>query len=140
MAQTPDGGAAYNGGPAFPQGSLDAQNGYAPITAAAHCGMSLRDHFAAKAIDVAWAAEHLHPTGGGSAMNATYDGVAARAYFMADAMLRARTAQSHAEHGAYNCAPGTKAQRMPDGAAQSPADTMRAHLSTFGRGATEEGR
>lgn len=54
-------------------------------------GMSLRDYFAAKALPLAWAVEQEHPTGPYSDhMEPTYSGAAARAYYMADAMLEAR--------------------------------------------------
>ena len=39
-----------NGGPAFPQGELDATAGYTRVTSAEHCGISMRDYFAAKAL------------------------------------------------------------------------------------------
>lgn len=56
-----------------------------------HRGMSLRDYFAAKALPLAWAVEQEHPTGPYSDhMEPTYSGAAARAYYMADAMLEAR--------------------------------------------------
>lgn len=52
----------------------------------AHQGMTLRDYFAARAIDAAAADELRHPTYD----EATYKGTAERAYLYADAMLKAR--------------------------------------------------
>lgn len=75
-----------DGGPAFP---------VFPETGAAHDaafrGMTLRDFFAAKAIDQAAIDERAYPTGIGG--EASYVGIASRAYLMADAMLRAREVQ-----------------------------------------------
>lgn len=62
-----------DGGPAFPT---------------SRPGMSLRDYFAAKAIDIAAAAECHSPTG--QRGEQTYRGIALRCYALADAMLEAR--------------------------------------------------
>jgi hypothetical protein len=73
-----------DGGPAFPvpnDANVNDQE-----------GMTLRDYFAAKAISFAAELELQYPTGehaGGS-----YEGVASRAYLLADAMLAAREAKS----------------------------------------------
>lgn len=85
MAHTDD------GGPAFPSG-----------TGGDILGMSLRDHFAAKAMQGLLASPNLKP-------DALEHDVAQNAYTLADEMLRAR-------------------------AAESPAETQRQHLDTFGRG------
>lgn len=73
-----------NGGPAFPQGTLDATRGYAQVTAAAYCGMSLRDYFAAQA-----AAQLVTRTRDRQFVH-TADEMAAQAYEIADAMLAER--------------------------------------------------
>lgn len=83
-----------DGGPAFPHTTNNIAHGTD--------GMSLRDYFAAKALE-AFAFSDLHDRGAA--------GIAAIAYEVADAMLRAR------------------AQSEP----QSPADIQRAHLQEFGK-------
>jgi hypothetical protein len=93
-----------DGGPAFP--SLARDGNWQPH----HDGMSLRDYFAAKAIQ------------GLLANNANYgtdDGLARDAYEFADAMLRARAIVAEVQR--------------TEPAAQSPADIQRAHLETFGK-------
>ena len=77
-----------NGGPAFPHSArLVAPDTYEHLT---HGGMSLRDYFAAKALQ-GWLAsypdDNKHPVIAGNA-----DEVALNAYQMADAMLRTREA------------------------------------------------
>ena len=69
-----------NGGPAFPVPLNQGQSwqGMAPCD-----GMTLRDYFAAKAIQGLLASE----------TTATHDGFAEAAYKVADAMLRAREAE-----------------------------------------------
>jgi hypothetical protein len=66
--------AVNNGGPAFPH---DLHDLYEPDTT----GMTLRDYFAAKAMQAYVGLDHL-----------TEDGIAVSSYEMADAMLRAREA------------------------------------------------
>jgi hypothetical protein len=86
--------APNDGGPAFPvtppcdmEGA--SASGYPYPTA----GMTLRDYFAAEALPLAWEIEQARPTGPYSErMEPTYQGAAVRAYFMADAMLKARSA------------------------------------------------
>ena len=68
------------GGPAFPRNILD--HGHGVITTH-ESGMSLRDYFAAKAMQGMLAYAYLHPL-------AMEDGCARDAYAMADAMLEAR--------------------------------------------------
>ena len=72
------------GGPAFPQpdGKEQLESPYLVQ------GMSLRDYFAAKAIPEASRLEHEHPCGPLGVP--TYEGIATRAFLLADAMLRAR--------------------------------------------------
>lgn len=83
--------ARDDGGPAFPARHTEHLHGGVSITA--HHGMSLRDYLAAKAIQMATKWEEERPTGPYSAhMQPTYEGIATRAYLMADAMLKARTA------------------------------------------------
>lgn len=72
-----------NGGPAFPL--LKPAIGYHADIQQAEEGLSLRDFFAAKAM----AAIIAQPEGG---LNYEEDGVAAAAFEMADAMIRARGA------------------------------------------------
>lgn len=69
-----------DGGPAFPFATVD---GYLCL------GMTLRDYFAAKAIPVATKWEEDSPTYD-NGQNPTFQGVAERAYLLADAMLKAR--------------------------------------------------
>lgn len=52
-------------------------------------GMTLRDYFAAKAIPIAWQSECSSPTHSADG-TPTYQGLAERAYLVADAMLAAR--------------------------------------------------
>lgn len=84
-----------NGGSAFPQvesQQVGSQGEYHTDVYSVG-GMSLRDYLAAKALPLAWAIEQERPTGPyREKMEPTYDGAATRAYFMADAMLRARAA------------------------------------------------
>lgn len=73
----------YDGGPAFPRSAGDF-NGTKHGNAA-QAGMTLRDYFAAKAMQAA----ATNPTG---AEGFTFDERAAWAYQQADAMLKAREA------------------------------------------------
>jgi hypothetical protein len=78
-----------DGGSAFPQ-PWHPDMGWQPIPE----GMSLRDYFAAQALPLAWEIEQAAPTGPYSErMEPTYAGAATRAYFIADAMLKAREAK-----------------------------------------------
>lgn len=83
-----------NGGPAFPVSTGDPTKEYqdGPYTAQ-FPGMTLRDYFAAKAMLMAYYCESGSPTCGGTHGNPTYEGIAKRAYLMADAMLKARSAK-----------------------------------------------
>lgn len=81
------------GGPAFPRHERHAvmresSGGWRDEWLAVD-GMSLRDYFAAQAIDIASKIEQDYPTGARGA--ACYEGVATRAYLLADAMLKARS-------------------------------------------------
>lgn len=76
--------AQNDGGPAFPTGEkLDPQDGR--VQQYMVPGMSLRDYFAAKAMQAIF---------DGSRLPASASDVAKQAYQIADAMLRAREAQS----------------------------------------------
>lgn len=78
--------AINDGGQAFP--GLETPAGGVP-------GMSLRDHFAAQAMELGWREECDRPTGEYSEhMSPTYKGAATRAYHYADAMLAARDAEA----------------------------------------------
>jgi hypothetical protein len=84
-----------DGGPAFPESiAADMQDG---LNYSRNKGMSLRDYFAGQFLSTV----EIHGA-------ADADAVATDCYAMADAMLRAR-------------------------AAQSPAERQAAHLDTFGR-------
>jgi hypothetical protein len=74
-----------DGGSAFPSANDVTVGDY---RTAGHAGMTLRDYFAAKAIDEASRLERASPTG--LRGEATYSGIAMRAYIIADAMLEAR--------------------------------------------------
>jgi len=73
------------GGPAFPV-SIHPGHGYGPV-ASVEQGMTLRDYFAAKAINAILAFQYH-----GSEINTciTVDQIAKSAYAIADAMLKAR--------------------------------------------------
>lgn len=73
-----------DGGPAFPLQSIG------PDFAPGYAGMSLRDHFAAKAMPLAWKIfdEGYSPDA------LTPENIARAAYQMADAMLAARKADT----------------------------------------------
>lgn len=84
-----------NGGPAFPdvrrlellrQADIDPQTKETIYIESS--GMTLRDWFAAKALNIAKDWEEKSPTFGGD--DGTYRGIAVRAYRMADAMLAER--------------------------------------------------
>ena len=79
------------GGPAFPQTEVDRDG----VTVTQHSGMTLRDYFAAKAMQSIYAANvEWEPTGtpmDEESLQVLAD-VAQDAYKMADAMLKAREA------------------------------------------------
>lgn len=78
-----------NGGPAFPVYPRIQINQTRELN-----GMSLRDYFAAKAISVAANFEEKSPTYyHGPTKQPTYQGVAERAYLIADAMIKALDAK-----------------------------------------------
>lgn len=79
MAHTPD------GGPAFPTGEF-----YDEKQVGVERGMSLRDYFAAKAMDSAIAHELEIRASMIAPHDFRFDAVADSCYVMADAMLRAR--------------------------------------------------
>lgn len=73
-----------NGGPAFPEIRIRSGDNYNPPTKLYYGGMTLRDYFAAKAMQGA-------TTGDGGLPDSRYcQQIARRAYEMADAMLKAR--------------------------------------------------
>ena len=69
-----------DGGPAFPRNILDHSHG---VTTVHESGMTLRDYFAAKAMQVAM------EKAGGNWIDTSYS-IAKHAYRQADAMLKAR--------------------------------------------------
>jgi hypothetical protein len=72
------------GGPAFPElGQITRNPDWQ-----SESGMTVRDYFAAKAIDMATIAEAQAPCGENG--ETTYRGIAERCYLLADAMLMAR--------------------------------------------------
>jgi hypothetical protein len=82
------------GGPVFPATwkqpvkQLDGSVAYADASSP---GMTLRDYFATAAMPLAWEIEKERPTGPYKQhMEPTYEGAATRAYYFADAMLKAR--------------------------------------------------
>ena len=77
------------GGPAFPMVNQNYDGNWDkdPVIG----GMTLRDWFATHALTLAAQAEHDFPCG--ASHEPTYDGIAARCYFLADAMLKARGVQ-----------------------------------------------
>ena len=74
----------HNGEPAFPIDELNQQTGFVAIQ---HMGITIRDYFAAKAMQVCLAQMNSFPD------EYWRDGVALDAYMMADAMLKARNPQ-----------------------------------------------
>ncbi len=77
------------GGPAFPRNILDHSHG---LTWAVHeSGMTLRDYFAAKAMQTYWSDGSVSEELGGDT-SADLDRIAQFAYAQADAMLKARQA------------------------------------------------
>lgn len=81
-----------DGGPAFPQGVLDAAFGYQQTKAAAICGMSLRDYFAAHAITgymLAFDYQMLRSMSE-QEIEMNFVNAAAVAYKMADSMMTER--------------------------------------------------
>lgn len=68
-----------DGGPAYP-----TDNGWTQKP-----GMTVRDYFAGQAFPMAWT-EEREARGGDSAIGFSYEGIAKRAYAMADAMLEER--------------------------------------------------
>lgn len=78
-----------DGGPAFPvRFDRDAATG--EVLQWQSDGLSTRDYFAAEALQLAHGWELASPTHGGTPGSPTYQGIAERAYLMADAMLKAR--------------------------------------------------
>ena len=75
--------AIKDGGPAFPSDGLAHAHG---VYSTHHSGMTLRDYFAAKAMQGDWAC-------GNACSDDNYARDARRYYKMADAMLAAREAQ-----------------------------------------------
>jgi len=75
---------------AFPFGQISERTGQ-PVNGCFSPGMTLRDWFATHALTLAAQAEHDFPCG--ASHEPTYDGIAARCYFLADAMLKARGVQ-----------------------------------------------
>ena len=98
----------HDGGPAFPfyRPEMRAAGGRVTRAHDEQDGMSLRDYFAAKSLQGICACSDDQV----ETDTDQVDFIAGRAYAYADAMLRAR------------------AQSSP----QSPGDTMRAHLATWG--------
>ncbi len=82
-----------NGGPAYPVPMWPRQADGQPMSSFEFGlgGMTLRDRFALSAMELAANAEHAFPCGADH--EPTYAGIAARCYHMADAMLKARSAQ-----------------------------------------------
>lgn len=76
-----------NGGPAFPASEVTDHNG--DIVTYAESGMTLRDYFAAKAMQGYCAHE--------DSINSHFDSLASDAYELADAMLEERAKASQAE-------------------------------------------
>ena len=75
----------YNGGPAFPEIRIRSGDNYSPPTKLYYGGMTLRDYFAAKAMQ-----SYLLDKDRDSF---TFEQWADVAYKMADAMLKARVSQ-----------------------------------------------
>lgn len=73
-----------NGEPAFPVNELNRQTGF---VAAQYMGITIRDYFAAKAMQVCLAQANSFPD------EHWKDGIAHDAYSMADAMLKVRNSQ-----------------------------------------------
>lgn len=101
--------ATTDGGPAFPQALIETRDGAIQCSydAPDGSGLTLRDYFAARALPQAIAHERDVRAAMIAPDGFRFDAVAEAAYMMADAMLRARDVKS-------------------------PAETMRAHLDTFG--------
>lgn len=86
-----------DGGPAYPAeiGTGDLDGGFQCGNERWHVpGMSLRDHFASQSISAATKWEEESPTS--SDGFPSFNGVARRAYLLADAMLRARATKEAA--------------------------------------------
>ncbi len=77
-----------DGGPAFPVAFIQGSDPHGADADGGNIGMTLRDWFAGNAIPVAAKLEYSYPTG--SEGEPTYTGVATRAYFLADSMIKAR--------------------------------------------------
>ena len=75
------------GGAAFPRPTAFGAHGQSVV---GQEGMTLRDYFAAKAMQGCLAYSHVSPQWGNFHENCTPNKVAAYAYLMADAMLEAR--------------------------------------------------
>lgn len=76
------------GGPAFPSGLIDPSTPEDAVQSL-HNGMTLRDYFAAKALQ---SILNPNPVTGQYALVTDFDDCAITAYKMADAMLKAREA------------------------------------------------
>lgn len=76
-----------DGGPAFPV-PLNPGCGFAGMGPAD--GMTLRDYFAAKAMQGDWASQNLETNGVFSTEHSNFKSAAENYYAMADAMLRVR--------------------------------------------------
>lgn len=85
--------AAHNGGPAFPRPAAEYQEDCGDFKRAAYCepqdGMTLRDYFTAKALSGVHM-EYLAAANGRGLILTDYRDMAADAYTLADAMLKAR--------------------------------------------------
>jgi len=91
MSDTKDGGSAFP----IPAHKVRFGDDRQKLFVSAAYGMSLRDYFAAQVMAVGWKMEVERPTGPYTQnMEPTYLGAAQRAYFFADAMLKAREEQS----------------------------------------------
>lgn len=78
-----------DGGPAFPQGTLDATDRYRQTTAAACCGISRREYFAAFAL-AGLSRAYVE----GTVDDYRRENVADDAFKLADAMIAARDAKA----------------------------------------------
>jgi hypothetical protein len=78
-----------NDSPAFPTGTWE-YDGNGNVLPYQEPGMTLRDYFAAKALQGCLAYSHVNPQCGNYQENCTEDGVAVAAYRYADAMMKAR--------------------------------------------------
>ena len=79
------------GGPAFPMSGFDMRHGQ-PVQAVYQHGMTLRDYFAAKAMQVMWDAYDKGYCGLNNNDAPNVEIIAKGAYQIADAILKAREA------------------------------------------------